>query len=75
MSHLLILIRIYTVCLTEFAGPRNRAPFQTFYVQAGLGHLAQDVFRTGYKVQFFLLLSQKIVQVVIKYLNQKKVSY
>ena len=31
-----------------------------------------SVFHTGYKVQFSLLLSQKIVQVVIKYLHQKK---
>ena len=37
-AHPLIPIRTYAVCLIEFAGPRNRAPFQTFYAQAGLGH-------------------------------------
>ena len=36
---LLLPIRTCAVYLTEFAGPRNRVPSQTFNVQAGLGHL------------------------------------
>ena len=38
MSHRLIPIRTYSVNLTEFAGPRNRASFQTVNAQAGPGH-------------------------------------
>ena len=58
MSHPLIPIRTYLVCLTEFAGPINRASFQTFYAQAGLGHPILPK-------MYFVQVIRKIVQVVI----------
>ena len=50
---------------TDSEEPKNKLEF-TFFKRTLIW---VSVFRTGYKVQFSLLLSRKIVQVVIKYLN------
>ena len=61
-------LRICVICITDSDEPKNKSEFHFF--KRRLTWVA--VFCTGYKVQFSLLLSQKIVLVVIKYFNQKR---
>ena len=60
--------RIYVICKIDSEEPKKKLEFHFFKHRL----IWVSVFRTGYKVQFSLLLSKEIVQVVIKYFKKKR---
>ena len=68
LTHSCSQLRTYVICKTDSEDPKNKLEFHFFKPRL----IWVSVFCIGYKVQFSLLLSRKIVQVIIKYLNQKK---